>query len=240
MNANERRTQECEKAAEREVEANKATPSEQDATTTTSMLVNETTDSLKGPNTKGPPITSLLSSDSSSKTQIPSDASSSPSWPIVSPTPPLPTISEPSFFFMGGWYTQQFSIPNGRAFSDSEVSTFERSMEGYAMNLTNSPPELLGRINVRCHVLIQRINEPIRSLYGSNLSQPTTGVAPINYLEYVLSWQSIEVDVTAYSSLFASFINENLETLTKALQAGGLDVTGSFPVWRVLLSDSST
>lgn len=113
-------------------------------------------------------------------------------------------------------------------------------MEGYAMNLTNSPPELLGRINVRCHVLIQRINEPIRSLYGSNLSQPTTGVAPINYLEYVLSWQSIEVDVTAYSSLFASFINENLETLTKALQAGGLDVTGSFPVWRVLLSDSST
>ena len=50
MNANERRAQECEKAAERDMEANKTTPSKQEeaARTTTNSLADEKTDLAHG------------------------------------------------------------------------------------------------------------------------------------------------------------------------------------------------
>lgn len=119
-----------------------------------------------------------------------------------------------------GFFYQNYTVSNDRIFSENDIMSFKRIMEGYTANFSNS--EFL--IESSCELLFQSFIEAE--------SKVSVG--------YTMSWASVQFNVSAFPVGFETFMNRNFGWVAKRLEKFGLSVVdaglvfrydNSFPSW---------
>jgi hypothetical protein len=182
------------------------------------------------PSTQPSPLPSVTPESTMEPSVIPTGA---PSGPVTFSPTPEPTFDVPSL--ATATFRQRFTVGNDRTFTPTEVALFQDLYEGYTVNFA---PPTEGSINTTCEVGAQvgffRRQLSLRNPFGGFEAHGRYLQAiQFNEVDFLMTFVSLNTNVTAYVSLFQIYLNENLDSVIEVLQEMGFNVSDAANASRI-------
>lgn len=183
-----------------------------------------------------------VSANDNDSTGIPSVMQSDRPSDVPSAVPtPKPSLDEPSF--ATSRFRQQFSVGNGRIFTEMETVLFQGLYGSYTVAFAPSGLTVEGNIITECEFLSQKFSNSSTSVTtrgGSNVRFRRLQDADFLQVDFNMVYNSMYTNVSAFPLLFQSYVNSRLEQVAQQMTLLGLNVTEAFVASRIIIRPDPT
>lgn len=160
--------------------------------------------------------------------------------PSAVPTP-KPSLDEPSF--ASSRFRQQFSVGNGRTFTDMETVLFQGLYGSYTVAFAPSGLTVEGNIITECEFLSQKFSNsstPVTARSGANMRSRQLQQTNLLQVDFNMVYNSLYTNVSAFPLLFQSYVNSNLVQVAQQMRLLGLNVSEAFVASRIIIRPDPT